>query len=299
MAKVADLYQVLGVDENADAEAIKKAYRTLAKKHHPDNNAGDKKAEDKFKELNQAHEVLADPEKRKRYDQMRRSPFGQQGGGDPFGQSGAAEQGFDGAEFQGDPGSINDLFEMFFGGRGRSPFGGGARETRGQDHESEVWVDFEDAALGRSVTLQMQGQDQPLKLNLPAGAEEGMRLRLAGRGGKGSRGKAGDLYLSLRIKRHARLAREGLNIVSREPMNLGQALLGGTLNVATLHGNVRLKLPRPSQPGTRMRLAGQGIQADGKKGDHLVELELKLPEHLDEHDQAALEAMAKRKGWEL
>ena len=118
MAKVADLYQVLGVSADADADAIKRAYRALAKKHHPDNNPGDKKAEDKFKELSQAYEVLSDPAKRKRYDQMRHSPFGQEA--DPFG---GPQQGFEGAGYQGDLGSINDIFEMFFGGRGRSPFG--------------------------------------------------------------------------------------------------------------------------------------------------------------------------------
>lgn len=293
MAQPADLYAVLGVPDNADADAIKKAFRDLAKKHHPDANPGNKKSEEKFKEASQAYEILSDPEKRRRYDAMRQSPF--QGGG--YGQGGY-EEGMGGG-FGG--GSINDLFEMFFGGGGGGgPFGGGGRSRRpskGADYESEVWVSLEDAALGRTVTVNLEG-GQPLRLNLPAGAEEGLRLRLAGQGGQGPAGN-GDLYLTLRIKPSAYFTRDGLDISSTLHLNVAQALLGTTATVLTLHGSVRLKVPAGSAPGTRLRIPGQGINADGRKGDHYVVLALDLPKDLDETEKAQVEAMAKKRKWEL
>ena len=225
MSQVADLYQVLGVPETADADAIKKAFRTLAKANHPDTHPGDKKAEERFKQISQAYEILSDAEKRKRYDAMRRSPFS---GGGQAGHSGWAQddQGAGG-------GDVDDLFEMFFG-RGGSPFGNGfgrgadPRQRAGRDLESEVRVSFEDAALGRPVTVQMQDHDQPLRLNLPPGAESGLRLRLAGQGQAGRGGKRGDLYLTLVVAPSDRFRREGLHVVGRARVNLSQALAHNT-----------------------------------------------------------------------
>jgi molecular chaperone DnaJ len=298
MAPLADLYKVLGVPEDADAAAIKKAFRQKAKELHPDKHPGDKKAEDGFKELNQAYEILSDAEKRRRYDSMRRSPFqGQAQGPNPFG--GAGQGGFAG-------GSISDLFEMFFGGGGPSPFGrpsafdgfGGAAAQAGRDLETEVAVSFEDAALGRPVTFSLEGQD-PLRLNLPPGAESGLRLRLAGQGGLGRGGARGDLYLTLKVRPSDRFKREGLDIVSTLRLNLGQALLGASVEAATLHGQLRLKVPAGSAPGTRLRLRGKGIQSAQGQGDHLVELALALPDDLDEAERQAIRAMAAKRGWEL
>ena len=295
MAQPADLYAVLGVPETADAEAIKKAFRDLAKKHHPDANPGNKKSEEKFKEASQAYEILSDPEKRRRYDAMRHSPF--QGGGEAYGQGGyeGGMEGFGGG------GSINDLFEMFFGGGGgASPFGGGGRVRRpqkGPDHESEVWVSLEDAALGRSVSVSLDG-GQPLRLNLPAGAEDGLRLRLSGQGGQGPAGK-GDLYLTLRVRPSAYFTRDGLDTSSNLHLNLAQALLGTTATVLTLHGSVRLKVPAGSTPGTRLRVPGQGVAAEGRKGDHYVVLGVDLPKDLDDKEKAEVQAMAKKRQWEL
>jgi curved DNA-binding protein len=286
MAKPADLYATLGVGADADADAIKKAFRDLAKKHHPDANPGSKKSEEIFKEASQAYEILSDPEKRRRYDAMRNSPFqGQEPQGDPD------EGGFAG-------GSINDLFEMFFQGRGG--FGGGPRQNpRGQDLESEVWVSMEDAALGRSVTVSLEG-GQPLKLNLPPGAEDGLRLRLAGQGGSSRRGgEPGDLYLTLRVKPSLYFQRDGLDTSSQLHLNLGQALLGTSVTVLTLRGSVKLKVPPGSAPGTRLRIPGQGIEAEGRKGDHYVVLGLDLPKDLDEAEREQLKAMAAKRQWEL
>ena len=286
MAKPADLYATLGVAADADADAIKKAFRDLAKKHHPDANPGNKKSEEIFKEASQAYEILSDPEKRRRYDAMRNSPFE---GQEPSG-GGYAE------DFGG--GSINDLFEMFFQGRGG--FGGGPRQpARGQDLESEVWVSMEDAALGRSVSVSLEG-GQPLRLNLPPGAEDGLRLRLAGQGGASRRGGApGDLYLTLRVKPSAHFKRDGLDTSSNVHLNLAQALLGTSVTVSTLRGSVKLKVPAGSSPGTRLRVPGQGIEADGKKGDHYVVLRLDLPKDLDEAERAQVQALAAKRAWEL
>ena len=294
MAKPADLYATLGVPADADADAIKKAFRDLAKKHHPDANPGNKKSGETFKEASQAYEILSDPEKRRRYDAMRQSPFQ---GREPqdFGDSGGFGGGFGGGDAQ----SINDLFEMFFGGGGGS-FGGSQRRqaARGQDLESEVWVSMEDAALGRSVTVSLEG-GQPLKLNLPSGAEDGLRLRLSGQGGESARGPKGDLYLTLRIKPSAHFKREGLDTVANLHLNLAQAMLGTTATVLTLRGSVRMKVPAGSTPGMRLRIPGQGIEVDGKKGDHYVVLGLDLPKDLDDAERAQIQAMAAKRQWEL
>jgi DnaJ-class molecular chaperone len=306
MSQVADLYKVLGIPEDADADAIKKAFRRLAKDFHPDTHPGDKKAEERFKEISQAYEILSDPEKRRRYDAMRSSPFGGNGGpqgGGPYysGQAGASPFG---------GGSINDIFEMFFG-RGASPFGGGrggfggfggfggdVEEATGRDLESEVWASFEDAALGRPITFTLQGQSQPLRLNLPAGAESGLRLRLAGQGAPGPGGR-GDLYLTLKVRPSSLYRREGLDVIAPLKLNLAQALLGAQVEAPTLAGPVRLKVPAGSQPGTRLRLKGKGISTPAGTGDHFAEIQVSLPGDLDEAEAEALRAMARKRGWEL
>lgn len=300
MSQVADLYTVLGVAEDADSDAIKKAYRNLAKKFHPDANPNDKKAEEHFKEIGQAYEILSDPEKRRRYDSMRRSPFG--GGG---ARAGGGYEVPEGAQWQGDA-SIDDLFSMFFG-RGGRPMGGfdlggefpGARPEPGGDLDSEVWVSFEDAALGRPVTVQREDQAQPLRLNLPAGAESGLRLRLAGQGAARRRGRRGDLYLTLKVRPSDRFTRQGLDISSKVTVNLAQALLGAKATAQTLRGEVRVTVPEGVQPGTRLRLAGQGIASEGRKGDHYVEIDVRLPQGLNDEEKAQIGALAKRHGWEL
>lgn len=301
MSEVVDLYKVLGLAESADEAAIKKAFRRLAKDFHPDTHPGDKKAEERFKEISQAYEILSDKEKRQRYDAMRRSPFGDERSGPqggPWRQAGGA-----GAS------SINDLFEMFFGQGGGARggfggfggFGGGFQQEapQGQDIESEVWVSFDDAALGRPVTVQLEGRSQPLKLNLPAGAADGLKLRLAGQGHPGRGGRAGDLYLTLRVRPSAIFKREGNDSVSQVKLNLAQALLGATVTVPTLDGDVRMKVPAGSAAGTRLRLKGKGIPNAAGRGDHLVELGVEMPGTLSTEEEAAVRAMAAARHWEL
>jgi curved DNA-binding protein len=297
MSQVADLYGVLGVPENAGADDIKKAYRSLAKRLHPDANPGDKKSEEKFKELGQAYEILSDPEKRRRYDSLRRAPSFD-GRTRPEAGPGGAE-GFD---WQG-AGSIDDLFSMFFG-QGRPPGGVfegqggfGMDQEPGGDLDSEVWVSFEDAALGRAVTVHLEGRPQPLRLNLPPGAESGLRLRLAGQGAARRRGRRGDLFLTLKVKPSERFTRQGLDITGKVTVNLVQALLGTQATAPTLRGDVRVRVPASTQPGTRLRLAGQGIEMDGRKGDHYVEIDVQLPQDLSDEEKTALQAMAHKRHW--
>lgn len=192
MAELADLYQVLGVPADADDAAIKRAFRKLAKENHPDTHPGDKAAEERFKSVSQAYEILSDPDKRKRYDAMRRSPFGAQGGypGGP----GAYEGGYQGGPWQ-QGGSINDLFEMFFG-RGRSPFDVYGRyeqpEPEAQDQTVSLRLNLAQAVLGTTVQVRLRG-DQ-LRLKVPAGSQPGTKLRLKGKGLHG-----GDLYVELAV----------------------------------------------------------------------------------------------------
>lgn len=297
MERVVDLYGVLGVPESAGPEDIKKAYRSQAKRFHPDANPGDKKSEEKFKEIGQAYEILSDPEKRRRYDSMRKEPLG--------GRTRAPESraGFEGP--WGQAGSVEDLFSMFFGQGsstggfpGRGTFGGMEDEGAG-DLDADVWVNFEDAALGNPVTVQLEGRPGPLRLNLPPGAESGLRLRLAAQGSPRRRGRRGDLFLTLKVRPSDRFTRQGLDVTSKVTVNLAQALLGAKVTAPTLRGDVRLSVPACTQPGTRLRLAGQGVEAEGRKGDHFVEVLVQMPTDLDASEKSAMEAMAMRRAWVL
>ncbi len=289
---VADLYAALGVPESASAEEIKRAYRALAKRWHPDANPGDRGAEERFKQIGQAYEILSDPDKRRRYDALRRSPVPEpETGAPPWASSG-------GAAAWGGSASVEDLFSMFFGSgeAGPGPFG---VPDQGGDFDSEVWVSFEDAALGNPVTVRLEGRPQPLKLNLPPGAESGLRMRLAGQGAPRRRGRRGDLFLTLKVRPSERFSRRGLDIHGFVEVNLAQALLGARVQAPTLRGSARVGVPAGTQPGTLLRLAGQGIEAEGRRGDHFVEVRVKLPTDLDEPEKAAILGMARRRGWAL
>lgn len=288
---VADLYATLDVKPDASADEIKRAYRKLAKKYHPDAKPGDKAAEERFKGISQAYEILSDTEKRRRYDAMRQSPFGQTG----HGGQGRGPQGFEG-------GSVEDLFSMFFG-QGGSPFGGEddgglgglfgrqrGRARRKRDTEVQLDVSLEDIAQGAALTFQPPGQAQALRLSIPKGAEDGARLRLADKGSEG-----GDLYVTLRQLPHPRFTRHGLDIESHEPVALTLALLGGSVDVQTLGGKLKVKVPAGMQPGTRLRLGGQGLDDGRRKGDHHVILDLQLPTDLDDAERDFFKGMAQRR----
>lgn len=339
---MADLYAILGVDRSASADEIKKAYRRLARENHPDRNPDDPKAEERFKEISQAYDVLSDAEKRKAYDR----------GGSPFGGAG-----FDPSQF----GSFGDVFSSFFGGGGRR-----GRESagprRGQDLEAETRIPFDTAVRGGEVRIsvagsetcpscsgsggkdgarpepcracggsgtQTQGQGlfsiaQPcgvcggggsvisdpcpgcggtgarrktrnLRVKIPAGVRDGSRIRLAGKGGAGVRGgKSGDLYVITRVADSPVFRRKGDNLEVEVPLSVTEAMLGATVEVPTLEGSTRLKVPAGTQHGTvqRLRDAGPPKLSGGGRGDLHYRFEVAVPKELTDEQLKAAESLA-------
>lgn len=302
-----DYYKVLGVDTGADAKAIKAAYRKLARKYHPDVNAGDEKSEARFKEINEAHEVLGDPEKRQRYDQLgsnweafsRRPPGG---GGRPGG-------GFR-VEYQdmGGPGGggFSDFFRTFFsGGAAGGPgfdaggfggFGGGDVYEPPRDAEGEVTLTLLEVLSGtsREVAVGEGGDRRRVEVRIPQGVREGSRVRVAGAGGAGFRGQRGDLYLRVRVAKDPRFERRGDDLTTVVRVPLTTALLGGEADVATLEGPVGIKIPAGAPVGRVFRLKGKGVprlgQADSR-GDILASLEVALPEELSDRQKELFEEL--------
>lgn len=280
-----DYYELLGVKKDATAEVIKKAYRKLAVKYHPDKNAGDKQAEERFKEISEAYAVLSDTEKRKQYDQF---------GADGFHQKFSQEDIFKGFD-------INDLLrEMGFGGAGRggSGFGRGARGARqGEDLAMEVQVTLREAALGgeKRVGFQHGGQREDLSLKIPAGIEDGAQLRVKGKGSAGAGGgPAGDLYLTIRVGGDPDFTRDGDDLTVERQIRFSEAVLGTTLDVPTMDTPKRIKVPAGVQSGTKIRLKGCGITRRGGsgKGDLYVKIEVKVPELVTGEQKKLLEQLA-------
>ena len=359
MAAPKDYYQVLGVSEAATVDEIKKAFRRLAKQYHPDRNPSNAQAAERFKEINEAQDVLSDPEKRKRYDRLRRYGAYDGAGGGGRG-AGAGPQG-PGVDFDlsdlGSFGGLGDLFSSIFGRRGAE---GGGRADDEDEIETTVTIPFRVAALGGKVpvTLPMAevcptcsgsgaapgatlstcpecrgrgvisfGQggfavnrpcpvcrgrgrvpserchtcggsgevrvEKRLVITVPAGTEDGTKLRLRGQGTKGK----GDVVVVLQVEPDRFFRREGLDIVCTVPVNLAQALLGSKIKVKTLDGRrVVLKIPPGTQPGQKFRIAGQGIEKNGRRGDQYVEVHVDIPEHLTPEQEVALKAFAERSG---
>jgi len=314
-----DYYKILGVSKTATEQEIKKAYRKLARKYHPDVNA-DKSAEEKFKEINEAYEVLSDPEKRKKYDQFgsqwknftgsggRPEDFWQQYGG-ARGAGGAPGGGYRSVspeEFEqifggaGGAGGFSDFFESLFGMGARASgaryqnFGGGprtsgayARPTRGRDIEHPVDISLEEAYRGASRTLQLDGERIAVKI--PKGVKTGSRVRVAGKGEPGRNGgKAGDLYLKINVLPHERFQREGDNLRLKLPIDLYTMILGGEVQVPTLERPLMLNIPPESDNGKVFRLRGKGmpnVKKPDRRGDLYVEAEVKLPKNLTEQEK--------------
>lgn len=295
-----DYYQILGVDKKASQSDIKKAYRKLARKFHPDLNPNDTKAKDKFQEINEANEVLSDPEKRKKYDEYgehwkhadefeaQKQARQQAGGG--FGGSGGFGSG-DGAYWQGasDGGDFSDFFESMFGGqRGRGAGSGrGATGFRGQDFNAELHLSLRDAAHTHKQVLTVNGKN--VRITIPAGVANGQVIKLKGYGGEGANGgPAGDLYITFVVAEDALFKRLGDNLHIDVPLDLYTAVLGGEQTVATLDGEVKLKIKPETQSGTKVKLKGKGFpvyKKEGEAGDLIVTYTVKVPTNLTDRQK--------------
>ena len=309
-----DLYQVLGVARDVDAEALRKAYRKLARRHHPDVNPGDEAAEERFKEISQAYDVLSDPVKRRNYDEFgevslqggfdaeqarrAREAFGARFGGEPG-------QGAGGFEFRsGEPfefGDLDDLLGRFgFGGRGGRA--GRAAGMRGPDLEATLELDFLEAAKGgeKRLSLQLVGEDgrprtQTLTVRIPPGVGDGGRIRLRGRGAPGRAGApAGDLWATVRVRPHPVFRREGRDLIVEVPVTIVEAIRGAKIEVPTLEGRATVTVPPGTDSGQKLRLRGKGIldPKGGAAGDLYVVIQLRVPRKLDAEAAAALDALA-------
>jgi DnaJ-class molecular chaperone len=288
-----DYYQTLGVKKDASPEDIKKAYRKLARQYHPDRNPGDKQAETRFKEVQEAYDVLSDKQKRGQYDQ-----FGFAGPGGPFG--GGAQGGFrpgqgfpGGFQFEGmDPSDLQDILGRFSGfgsGDMGDIFGSTGRGKRGRrpapaaEVESEVSIPFVTAALGGAIGLEVDGRH--LDVKVPAGVSEGQVLRLKGQAPNG-----GNLRLKLHIQPHAYFRREDNNILLEVPLSLAEAVLGTKVDVPTLDGGrLSVRVPPGTSSGTRLRLRGRGIAG----GDQYIEIKIVVPAAGDEKGRHLIEEFAK------
>lgn len=278
-----DLYATLGVDRKTGEDEIRKAYRRLARQYHPDVNPNDQKAEEHFKEISFAYDVLSDPEKRARYDE-----FGVQGlqpGFDPE-QARAYQRWSEGARRSPSHDAFGaeeiDLDELLgrLGGLGGARRGWRSVPRQGRDVHAEVAVDFLDAVLGREVRLEVPGRGT-LRVRIPAGAADGTRVRLAGQGEPGAEGApSGDLYLALRVRPHSFFRREGDDLALDLPVSLPELVLGASVEVPTPEGVATVKVPPHARPGQRLRLRGKGAGRRGstERGDLYLHLVVDLPE---------------------
>jgi curved DNA-binding protein len=303
-----DYYKILGVGKTATQEEIKTAYRKLARKHHPDLNPNDKEANKKFQQINEANEVLSDPEKRKKYDQYGKdwqhadafekaaSSSGRQrrGQGASADFEGAYEQGgnFGGGGFGNEGGfggftdengEFSDFFESLFG-RSTGGASRGQAKFRGQDYQAELHLSLTDAYSTHQQVMTVNGKN--IRITIPAGVENGQVIKLKGHGAPGvNGGPAGDLYITFLISGDPRFSRDGNDLHARQSVDLYTAILGGEIMTDTLNGKVKLKIKPETQNGTTVRLKGKGFplyKKDGQFGDLYISLEIQLPVNLTE-----------------
>ncbi|MDR2050753.1 MAG: DnaJ domain-containing protein [Deltaproteobacteria bacterium] len=303
-----DYYKVLGIPRNADKETVNRAFKKLARKYHPDLNAGDKEAEAKFKDVNEAHEVLKDDAKRKLYDEL--GPDWQHG------QNFQQPPGFENFRFfSGQSGGgtfsssgFSDFFETLFGGAGRGqgfgpdPFGSfnrggrGSRrvQPRGRDVEAELCLSLNEAYKGgqKNVSVSTAGNNKSLDVKIPAGVREGARIRLTGQGEAGGGGQPGDLYLRVRLLPHKDFTLDNNDIIHELNLAPWEAALGLKVRVPTLDGEVDLNIPPGSSGGRKFRLRGRGLGTGATKGDEFVRLNIRLPEKLEPAEKALWEKLA-------
>lgn len=318
-----DYYKTLGVDRNASQKDIQKAYRKLARQYHPDINPGDKAAEERFKEINEANEVLSDPEKRKQYDEMDRyyQQYGSWPGTGYAGAAGTAGAGGRRTHYRtvseedlndlfGGSAPFSDFFETYFGagpgarrGRATSRARGETRAPARQDVEAEVVVTLPEAYKGATRVLELtapDGSTRRLEVKIPPGVDEGSRIRIAGQGQTGPGGR-GDLYLRVHMAPDPRFTREGTILHTRVDVPLAEAVLGGEVQVPTPDGRrLLLRIPPGTEEGTALRLRGQGMPILGepeKRGDLYADIHVVIPKHLSPEQRHLFEAFARSIGY--
>ena len=321
-----DYYDVLGVSKTASADEIKAAHRKLARKFHPDMNKDNKQAEEKFKEVQEAYDVLSDETKRRNYDQFGHAGVG--AGVGAGGRAGAGGAGFDPFEqfrrgagaggrthtwqtgpgvtvedFEGDfgNGQFADIFEQLFGGRG----GGGAAgrgatrgrqraqpAARGADVEYPVTLTFEQAARGTTLSLQIdrgEGRPETIEIKIPAGVKDGSRVRIKGRGEQG-----GDLFIIVSVKAHPYFRREGLDVLLEVPISVWEATSGTRVTVPTLDGPVTITIPPGTSSHAKLRIRERGVFRGNEKGDQLNVIRIVMPKNLDDEDRRRTDELAKK-----
>lgn len=286
-----DYYKILGVDKNATQEEIKKAFRKLARQYHPDLNPDDPSAKDKFQQVNEANEVLSDPEKRKKYDAygenwkhaeefeaQQQQYRAQQNGNSQYWYTGNESDFASG--FGRNTGGFSDFFEELFGHHGTSF---GSRSAHGEDIQAQMQLTLREAAVTHKQTFSLNGQN--IRITVPAGIRDGQTIRLKGYGEKGEGHiPNGDLYITFRISDDPVFKREGDDLYTDVPIDLYTAVLGGEVLVRTLNGQVRLKVKPGTQNNTKVRLRGQGfpVYKENRSGDLLVNYQVIIPSHLTE-----------------
>ncbi|MDH3520753.1 MAG: DnaJ domain-containing protein [Myxococcales bacterium] len=304
-----NLYEVLGVARNADADTIRKAYRKLARQYHPDVNPGDEAAEERFKAISHAYAVLSDPEKRSQYDEFGEAALG--GGFDAeaarrareaFGKRFRGAEDADFGRFSGEFsfGNLDDLLGGIFSRYGEAP-GRPAHPTRGPDLHASITLDFLDAARGgeQRVSIGRPSSDGSVKqerltVRIPPGVDDGGRIRLAGKGGEVAGAPPGDLYLDVRVRPHPVFRRQGRDLHLEVPVSFREACLGAAVEIPTLDGRASVTIPPGTQGGCKLRLRGKGIPAAGKRkaGDLIVTVEIAVPRDLGAEGRRAVEALA-------
>jgi len=303
-----DYYKILGVNKTATDEELKKAYRDLAKKHHPDKNPGDKSAEDKFKDISEAYEVLKDPEKRKKYDALG-SNWKQAGTGNfdewfkNYSHSNQGQSTFSFEDvFGGGEEGFTDFFDLFMG-RGAKQRSYSFRSTpkKGRDYESSLNISLEEAFKGTTKELSVDGRH--IRVKIEPGTEEGKKLRLKNQGGASSSGgESGDLFLKISFDKHKSFEKKGNDLHLKLPVDLYTAVLGGKKEIHTIEGKtINLNIPPETNNGKTLRVPGMGMQipGTGSRGDLLVKIVINIPQNLTEKEKQLFKQLAELRSKEL